>query len=173
MIILIMGASGWSVWSELTPRGWAESWVDKSLLCAWGYSLAACLLALLTLRAVFVLVLHRSGSVLVLAAVFVLIAWALPALGDYLRAEMVRDYRAPLAFSFVFGCSPLGTLTLAWSGVEGPVIVGLIVQSTIAGLANYLVLRPRQARRSEPIGADHPGAEPESASAGEPSELPH
>jgi hypothetical protein len=172
MIVLIMGVSGWSVWSELTPRSWTEGWFDRSLLGAWCYSLAACLLALLTLRAVFVLVLNRGGSVLVLAAVFVLIAWALPTLVDYLRAELVRDYRAPLAFSFVFGCSPLGTLILAWSGVEGPVIVGLIVQGAIAGLANFLVLRPEQVRRGEPIGADHPGADSESASAGEPSDLP-
>ncbi|UCF34906.1 MAG: hypothetical protein JSV78_06280 [Phycisphaerales bacterium] len=166
MIILIMGASGRSVWSEFALRGGAESWFDRSILCAWCYSLAACVLALLTLRGVFVLVLNRGGSVLVLTAIFLVIFWAAPTAGDYLRAEMVRDYRANLAFSFVFGCSPLGTLILAWSSMKSQVIVGLIVQSVIAGLANYLAFKAQQLRQRKLSTGDRPNVMPETPSAG-------
>jgi len=130
LICLVMGLLGKSVWGEFHPQ--------SSSAGAWAYSLAACLLAILALRGLLVFVHSRPKPSMMLVGLFLLLTWVLPPLGDFVRVELVRAYHDQCEFSFLLGCSPAGTLILAWSDVEAPVVVGLIVQGLVAFVMIYL-----------------------------------
>jgi hypothetical protein len=130
LICLVMGLLGISVWGEFHPHA--------SSAGPWARSFTACLIAVLAFCGLLVFVHSCPKPSMVPVLLFLLLMWALPPLGDYLRAELVRHYRDPCEFSFLLGCSPAGTLILAWSDVKAPVGVGLIVQGFVALVTIFL-----------------------------------
>ena len=77
---------------------------------------------------------------------------------DYQRP----DFELPEVWvepSFLFGCSPVGTLAMAWRVVIGPIVPGLIVQWVVAGVMVAMAVKAerREISRRRGEGLSLPG----------------
>ena len=118
----------------------------RILLNSWILTGAACLLALVTLCRVFEIgyVLMKSPKLLVI--VILLLGWAAPPLVDLMRTVYIEESTGiPAELSWLFGCSPGGTIYAAWSEDRITLWPGMLVQILLAGI---LTIVARYARRS-------------------------
>ena len=129
LICLVMALVGGSVWVDLyRPMGVSANLNPALPLWLWGYTVAACVLAMLTIRAVFVISGAFLRSAPVAVGLFVVFAWGGPPLVDLIRANVVQDGWGPLVLSVLLGCSPAGTIAAVWAPVAIPVWPGLLIQ---------------------------------------------
>ena len=147
-----MATVGVAVWQDLLPK------VDESpsnlhiIAWAWGCSSAACLLAVLTVRSLFELVQVRAKSASVIVTLFIVVAWVVPPLADFILAELAASSGVAAEYSWLTGCSPMGTLIGVWTMPELRLWPGLLVQSTLLGILVVLARRARS-RRAAAISA--------------------
>jgi len=138
-IIVLSGSYiiGWKCWHEVLP-------IPQAAQRAWGYTGAAVLVGLLTLRPVFVLVQRYPKSASALVGAFVLIVWGFPPLIDLIRAEQLATVYKPPTFSFLMGLSPIGTLIAAWADIAVPLIPGITFQVILLSLLWIVAARFRR-----------------------------
>lgn len=110
-------------------------------LLIWGYTAAACVCAMLTVRAVLVITYARFRSPKFLTGFFLVIAWCLPPVLDLIISEATRASDDPVTLGSIFGCSPVGTILVAWHDLPGKIIPGLIVQAALAIVVSLLAWR--------------------------------
>lgn len=152
LICGLMAGVGATIWPELlshtyTPRGGGPGLplMDRAIR-VWGWTFAACLLALLTIRSVSEVAYTRLKSSNAMLGVFVLAVWAVPPLADLIRAEYLREFHRQAEYSWFFGCSPAGTVIAAWCDLGVGVVPGLGVQALTA--AALIVLARRVCHRT-------------------------
>lgn len=150
VICTVMAGLGTPVWRFLGPaaaprfqgrNGINQEMLRHLMLQAWYVSGATCLLACATIRAVLEIGYVTLKSPRFLVAMFFLVAWALPPSLDSIRAEWVRDGWAPVEYSWIMGCSPVGTIIITWSQLDAPRAPGLLVQFGIAVLLTIAAVR--------------------------------
>jgi len=114
----------------------------------WVPSLIVCLSTVLSAGALYRLATARlkAKSPLILALVLLLSLWALPVIGDLIRAQIVSTSGPPV-FSVLLGCSPGGAIAAIWVPVDIPIHVGLAVQALLTLL--LVALSRPFARRGE------------------------
>lgn len=117
----------------------------------WAASLMVCLSALLSAGALCRLTAARLKvkSPYILTFVVLLALWALPVIGDVIRAQIVSRSDT-LVFSSLLGCSPGGAIAAIWLSVDIPIHVGVASQGLLALL---LVALSRPFARTEGRGS--------------------
>lgn len=146
MICGVMAGLGQPIWSKMFASQPGAELQRALLRDAWLYSFGACVLAALSFGALFELGYRRLKSPKVIVAVLLLVVWALPVLVDSIRAAYVADWPAPARYSWIWGCSPAGTIAAAWSNFGIRLWPGLLVQVSLAGI---LMLAARRVQRSK------------------------
>lgn len=141
MICLVMGLIGIPIWRDLHSASAEANVNPMSLLGRWCCTIAACLLAMLFARGLFVVAYSILKSPKVVIAVLILLAWGGPPLVDLVLAGFIRDYGNPLTFTWLFRCSPVGTIATVWTELRAPVWPGLIPQACLALLVTLAAWR--------------------------------
>lgn len=142
----IMAAVGAAVWRNLLPEADATRSNLHIIAWAWGCSSAACLLAVLTVRSLFELVQVRAKSASVIVALFIIVAWAVPPMADFIFAEMANRPGVVVEYSWFTGCSPMGTIIGVWTMPELLLWPGLLAQSALLCILVMLARRVRRQR---------------------------
>ena len=148
MICGVMAGLGQPIWSDMVAAPFGPEPQRVSLSAAWLCSFSACLLAALSFRALFELGYRRLKSPKVIVGVFLLFVWALPVLVDSIRAAYVADWPSPARYSWLWGCSPAGTIAAAWSNFGIRLWPGLLVQLSLTGIL-LLAARGGQTPKSQ------------------------
>jgi hypothetical protein len=141
MICLVMGLIGIPIWRDLHSASTEANVNPMSLLGRWCCTIAACLLAMFSARGLSVVAYSILKSPKVVIAVLILLAWGGPPLVDFVFAEFIRDYGSVPTFTWIFGCSPTGTITMVWTKLQAPVWPGLIPQAFLAVLLTLAAWR--------------------------------
>ncbi|MGB2985827.1 MAG: hypothetical protein WBE26_08085 [Phycisphaerae bacterium] len=143
LICAVMAALGTSIWWDLLPP--PADGLERAALFVrmWLYSAAACVLATLSVRSVIEIAQPFAKSANALIGIFITIAWAIPPLADFARAEYLREFRDTVAYSWLMGCSPAGTIIATWSPLDAPLQPGLLVQLALMLVLVYVARRVR------------------------------
>jgi hypothetical protein len=128
LICFVMAAVGATLWPGLLLQRDDPPDTLGLYLRVWAYSAGACLLATLTLTAVCRLTdgLRKSANMVV--GLFVVIAWGVPLLIDFIRAEYVREHGGAYSYSWLMGCSPAGILMAVWARMDLTLWSGFLAQ---------------------------------------------
>lgn len=141
-----VGVTGWSdlieVHSESTSGAWA------TLAVPWAYTLIAGVLAMLSVRAVLTIAHCVSQSAAAITGVFILFAWAGPALVDFIHAQVVQTDYGPLPFSWLMTCSPAGMIVVSWVPVSVAQWPGILVQAGLLVVLGSVAKRVSNRHRS-------------------------
>lgn len=108
----------------------------------------ACVMACLTFLSLARLCAAREKTARGLATFVICLMWlGLPALDLAYAGYQAATTRTPMVLSGLFGCSPFGTLVLAWTAQPTPAVAGLIFQAAACAaaiaLASLLARSPR------------------------------
>lgn len=147
MIVVVMAGLGEPVWTDLAPSGLNETQQSDSFVRPWCGSALACLCATLTMRSVFGIFYRLLKSPKFVIGMFALVAWGAPPVVDAVRAEMTRDVGAATEYSWIFGCSPVGTIMASWSDLGVAIWPGLIVQAVLLCSLTLVEWQVRRRRR--------------------------
>jgi hypothetical protein len=142
-------------------------WLTRANASKWAYTAAALLTGLLTVDGFLRWMMLRPRPTTGQLGGFLLAVWALPPAIDFIVA-IVEAYRlseagivqeGPPPRTILLGCSPIGTIALAWSPLVGPLLPGLIVQVLLAAVMTVFGFRAERgeiaARRAQ--GLELPG----------------
>ncbi len=148
---LICGVSagvGLTIWTGLIRPPLAPDLVDRSVgglsawmphgVGVWPLTATVCVTALLAARAVFALTARWLKSGPVAGVVLLLIYWAVPLIGDAIRAELAADYRSGTTHSWLLTLSPPGMLAAIWMDLKVSLWPGLLFQIGLAALLSLL-----------------------------------
>jgi hypothetical protein len=141
MICLVMALAGLPLWPTLIGGSVDPAQLGAVYWRAWLYTLAACVLALLFARGLLVVAYSFFKSPRGPAGALILATWAGPLLLDYILADVFRDYGEALTFSWLFGCSPPGTIVAVWKELPASLWQGLIPQLVLALLLTSMAWR--------------------------------
>lgn len=111
---------------------------DADWESSWRPTVAACFLALITVRGVMAAIYPLMKSAKVVAVMILLLAWGLPPAIDGIRIAYLRDAGQKASLSYLTGCSPAGTIANAWYQLEFEHWPGLAIQAVVAALATFL-----------------------------------
>ncbi|MFQ5491917.1 MAG: hypothetical protein ACE5GE_14460 [Phycisphaerae bacterium] len=135
-------------WTEYDKETFGTA-LGRSTFAAWGYSWLSMSAGLLAVDGFFRMIYLKKSRAATVTTWFLLLAWLLPPGIDYLLVffDEIKSLEK-LAFepTLLFGCSPLGTLAIAWRLVRAPVVPGLIVQGVLAAV---MVAMATKAERRE------------------------
>ncbi len=150
-VVLICGVTAlvcapvWPACARVRP--WmASSLVVKTISTFWLQTVLAFTLAMLTARAAFVIGYRRFRSPKLAAGILLTAAWILPPMIDYGIAFALRDSTIAIRLSWIFGCSPLGTILVTWTRLRAHLSEGLVLQSALAVLMTCLAYRAGRTR---------------------------
>jgi hypothetical protein len=144
LICVLMASLGAPIWRVLAGPSPSGDGVLMSLTAAWSSTVAACLLALVTIRSVFELAYLRFKSGNLMVGLFVIVAWGLAPIADVIRAEYFRVGNEAAVYSWLLGCSPFGTISIIWCGAPVVIGPGLLVQTALLVLLAYVAWRTRR-----------------------------
>ncbi len=163
LMCAVLAVIGFHVWggldgplpppdSDRASRAWGTA-SRTELIRLWGTTAAASVLFTVTLLGL----LRGAAAVRGLRVVVIVLAilgLAGPPLIDGILTALQHDYGYTPAPSWVFGCSPAGTMIAAWMLMNTPLLPGLGVQAAVAvtALAAAHLLR----RRREELRAGSP-----------------
>lgn len=85
----------------------------------------------------------RVKSASIVVALVMIAAWSIPPVADFIRSEFVRGPRDPAVYSWLLGCSPLGTIFGAWAEENVNLLPGIIVQAVFLTVIGYMTRRSR------------------------------
>ena len=143
LICGILGGVGYPVWRSLLPTTTSGAETIEMAIRAGAYTSLACVIGILTVRGMFDFVQARAKSANVVVALLMITMWSLPPVADFIRSEFVRGPRDPAVFSWLLGCSPLGTIYGAWAEKSANLFPGIIVQAVILSGIGYMTRRSR------------------------------
>ncbi len=161
LIVGIMALVGWKAWHlaiemqfnpEKIPQTDLPLW-KQAAVRAWVLSGLTCMLALLTMRNWLVFIYNAAKKPRPGAAILLFLVWVAPTMGDYVRALVVaeRDGLQHFVASWLFSCSPVGTLLIAWGHVEAPLRIGLIFQAVIAVITAWMAWRVKKSKTHQAL----------------------
>lgn len=149
IVVILMGTIGRSAWIPLLIFNIEGS--STSSLFAWLLTTIACFSFVLTARGLLCLCRVRFRSFRLVTLLLLLCLWVLiPAADLTLEASRQVRYYDPLVTSLALGQSPLGTIVLLWTEVEGPVVAGVIGHVSVTVVVTLLSLLPRFRRTPQP-----------------------
>lgn len=164
-----------------TPRGWSDrvpamltALIATALICGgmagiggpiwrkmggehttvglWLYTTSACLLAMLTARAVFLAAHPLWKRPRTLGTVLLFVIWAAPPLTDLIQAEATRDSYNDPVYTSLLGYSPAGTIVAVWADVDVSVWPGLLAQALMAAALSVIAwLLMKRSRAPDPL----------------------
>jgi len=133
-----MSAIGITIWRD--PAGGAASFV-------WSNTALACLLALLTARAMFMLTFALAKRSVINGTILLILLWGLPLLIDLIRAQVNANASdTGIAFSSLLGFSPAGTLAATWIIGDVSILPGLWSQLAITFVLSVAAWRVTKRR---------------------------
>ncbi len=139
MICVIMSSVGYSLWKRwLSIDGVINT---EATFHAWGYSLAACMLAMFMLRGWLVMIYTRAKKPKYGTIFVFFLLWCVPIGLDALRAGLECDFQGEPEMSWLFACSPAGTIAAVWANMGLNLFPGILAQAAIAGLLSMLAWR--------------------------------
>lgn len=130
-------------------------------VAAFAFTLIALILANATFAALAKFDVHRSKARRFPASLLTIVLWILPTAFDASRAAYQHGF-----LSWVFGCSPFGTLLLSWTAfpdlgsLEVSCIPGLLVQFAIAAALVLLSGLHNYRQPSKPVDHAHSALQP-------------
>ncbi len=135
-ICMIMAACGLSLW-----KNWLV--VDGKLtlsaaLYAWDFCLVACLTAMLSIRGWLIMVYAKAKKPKYGTVFVFLMLWCAPMGFDLLRAGYANNFQDEPQMSWLFACSPAGTIAAVWADMGLKLLPGILVQAAIAGLLSMV-----------------------------------
>jgi len=137
---LILATVAVSVWRDVLPPPSEDIDLMRLYITTWLHTLAAILLATLTARSVFLLFSRRLKlkNPLISAWSILLLLWSAPPVIDAIRAQVVAGAYDPLAYSWLMGCSPGGTIASVWLSLGANLVPGYALQVAILLAAHWL-----------------------------------
>ncbi len=146
MMPAVMVVLGQTIWFEAVFVR-EHLGLRESVFLAWGCTVAACLVAALTMQSLFEVGYRAMKSPRFLVAMYVLFVWGLPPLIDLGRSEWLREFEEAQHYSILMGCSPVGTFIVSWVDLGVSAWPGLIVQGVIAVVLGAFAWRAVRGRR--------------------------
>ncbi len=146
IICVVMSLLGSRLVQRILPEPTIPTGFAATLQNSWLLTGATCLLALITLCRVFEIGYAMMKSPKLLVTLLLMLGWAAPPFVDGIRTVYVEEATGrPAEISWLFGCSPGGTIYAAWSDESIVVWPGMLVQLCLAVI---LTIVARYARRS-------------------------
>ncbi|MCH7813410.1 MAG: hypothetical protein IID40_05250 [Planctomycetes bacterium] len=160
LICGVMGLSGIS-WAGGDGTVFKTSF-QAGTAWAWGCTAAALLAGLLAVDGFFRVMYLARHRIFNPAIVFILVAWLAAPTVDYalgvFRGRASGELFEVVDFSFLLGCSPLGTIVVIWNELTAPVLPGLAVQWVLAAVMTGLAVKAeRMETRRRAQGMQQPG----------------
>ena len=147
-----MSVIGLTVWLDYV--GGAASFV-------WSHCALACLLALLTARAMFMLTFALAKRPVIYGTILLILLWAVLPLIDLVRAQVSADaYNTRVAFSSLLGFSPGGTLAVVWINRDVTILPGLVGQLAITLVLSAVAWRVTKRRWEREVQQEIPDVSP-------------
>ena len=148
LICTIMASAGASVWPRLLAEDQTVMLRDGIMKYApvWGWTTAACLLAMLSFRSLLEIGYRLLSSPKVLVTVYLIVLWGLPPIIDSARMEYIHEMHGGAEYSWLTACCPPGMLGAIWGPLDIKLWPGLLAQ---LGLLLILSLVARRARRKD------------------------
>ncbi len=140
MICVIMSSIGFSLWKKWLSTD--DVFNTTAAIRTWGYSLAACMLAMFMLRGWLVMIYARAKKPAKYGTLVVfLLLWAVPIVLDVALASLEVENNLEPQMSWIFACSPAGTIVAVWENMDIDLWPGILVQAAIAGLFSLIAWR--------------------------------
>ncbi|MCP4251476.1 MAG: hypothetical protein GY778_30945 [bacterium] len=163
-VVLICGVMGLSGISWVDSEGAIfKASLRAGNAWAWGCTAAALLAGLLVVDGFFRVMYLANHRIFNSATVFVLLTWLAAPAVDYalgvFRGRASGELFEVVDFSFLIGCSPLGTIVVIWTDLATPVLPGLAVQWVLAAVLTGLAVKAERIkiRRRRAKGLQQPG----------------
>jgi len=129
----VLGVIASEVWRPLIATGAAAGGSDADIaLFVWGMTLAAAALFLLTVLGLLRAVCWSNRGMRVIALIIAIVGLAGPPVVDGVLTALQHEFGYAPDPSWVFGCSPAGTIIAVWSSMNTPLAPGLGVQAAAA-----------------------------------------
>jgi hypothetical protein len=147
LIAFVPAIVGFAAWSDfgLSPTlfpgltAFPLNWPGDS-------TVLACVLAMLTARAVLIMAHRTSRSASMIVGVFVLFAWVAPPTVDFFRAQLTLSGRGELDYTWLMACSPAGVFSAVWTPMQISIWPGLGVQLAVLLVLSWTAKRTARER---------------------------